>query len=117
VIGNYNPKLGSGVLHFGRIPACDWFPITTRNSHYADGSRIRPRNGSPARIGLRPILAVLPLRGRIRADFGLVRVSGKNPKQRPSHSPDTNPEYPRAALDGCLEEKKQFPDAKFILYF
>jgi hypothetical protein len=24
-----------------------------RNSHYADGSRIRPRNGSPARIGLR----------------------------------------------------------------
>jgi hypothetical protein len=65
---------------------------------------------------VRPILAVLPLRGRIRADFGLVRVSGKNPKQRPSHSPDTNPEYPRAALDGCFE-KKQFPDAKFILYF
>jgi hypothetical protein len=52
---------------------------------------------------LRPILAVLPLRGRIRADFGLVRVSGKNPNQRPSRSPDTNPEYPRAAL-GCLEK-------------
>jgi hypothetical protein len=63
---------------------------------------------------VRPILAVLPLRGRIRADFGLVRVSGKNPNQRPSRSPDTNPEYPRAAL-GCLERKK--PDAKFILYF
>jgi hypothetical protein len=53
---------------------------------------------------VRPILAVLPLRGRIRANFGLVRVSGKNPKQRPSHSPDTNPEYPRAALD--LPRKK-----------
>jgi hypothetical protein len=52
-------------------------------------------------MGLRPILAVLPLRGRFRADFGLVRVSGKNPKQRPSRSLDTNLEYPRAAL-GCL---------------
>jgi hypothetical protein len=27
--------------------------------------------------GVRPILSVLPLRGRIRFDFGLVRVSGK----------------------------------------
>ena len=51
----------------------------------------------------------------LRADFGLVRVSGKNPKQRPSRSPDTNPEYPRAAL--CCLVKKQFPKATFILYF
>jgi hypothetical protein len=56
---------------------------------------------------LRPILAVLPLRQRIRADFGLVHASGGNPKQRPSRSPDTNPEYPRAAL--CCLVKNNSP--------
>jgi hypothetical protein len=73
--------------------------------------------GKPAHFGLRPILvAVLPLRGRIRwADFGLVRVSGKNPKQRLSRSLDTNPEYPRAAL-GCLE-KKTIPQRKVYSIF
>jgi hypothetical protein len=64
---------------------------------------------------IRPILAVLPLRGRIRANFGLVRVSGKNPKQRPSRSPDTNPEYPRAAL-GCLEKNSR-PTQTLIYIF
>jgi hypothetical protein len=67
-------------------------------------------------MGLRLAVQVLPLRGRIRADFGLVRVSGKNPKQRPSHSPDTNPEYPRAALDGCLGRKK-IPRRKVYFIF
>jgi hypothetical protein len=27
-LGIPNPKLGSGVLYFGRIPVCDWYPLT-----------------------------------------------------------------------------------------
>jgi hypothetical protein len=81
VIGNSQSEARIGSFIFRADPSLrlvpDYSPLGRRNSHYADWSRIRPRNGTPARTGLRPILSILPLRGRIRADFGLVRVLGK----------------------------------------
>jgi hypothetical protein len=34
----------------------DYSPLGRQNSHYADGSRICPRNGSPAGIGLKGLI-------------------------------------------------------------
>jgi hypothetical protein len=59
VIGNSQSEARIGSFIFRADPSLrlvpDYSPLGRRNSHYADGSRIRPRNGSPARIGLSPI--------------------------------------------------------------
>jgi hypothetical protein len=65
---------------------------------------------------LRPMLAVLPLRGRIRADFGLVRVSGKNPKQRPSRSPDTYQSGISARCPLLPRKKNNSPTTQRLFY-
>jgi hypothetical protein len=62
VIGDSQSEARIGVI-FRADPSLrlvtDYSPLGRRNSHYADGSGIRPRNGSPARIGLtQDLLAV-----------------------------------------------------------
>jgi hypothetical protein len=66
VIGNSQSEARIGSFIFQADPSLrlvtDYSPLGRRNSHYADRSWIRPRNGSPARIGLKP--AMLPLTSR-----------------------------------------------------
>jgi hypothetical protein len=58
VIGNSQSEAWIGSFIFRADPSLrlvpDYSPLGHRNSHYANGSRIRPRNGSRPRIGLTP---------------------------------------------------------------